>query len=63
MDAYEELSSSYQGMYSHHSGSRAEYIYDVDGFGVVLNDIGWDAKVNLDEAMVVRKITLMGFLD
>lgn len=54
--AYSETDEAFDGFYNHHDDETMKYVFNVDGFALTFNDIGWDNTLQIDEDDLVRKI-------
>lgn len=61
--AYEIIAKKYKGMYSHHDDSVAKYVYDINGYGFTLNNIGYNNDFEIDEYNFVKNISFYSIID
>lgn len=62
-EAFELLKTKYGGMYSHHSDTYAEYVFNVEQYAFTLNHIGFDEVVQIGDNELVLSMSLYELLD
>lgn len=60
---YATMDKQYQHFEDRHSGGKAKYLYNIDGYALTLNDIGWYNDYPMDSETLIKSISYYGLLD
>lgn len=63
LKGFHKLGESHEHIYSHHNDSYAKYVYNVDGYALTFNNIGFDDAVVIQEDDVITNVSYYELLD
>lgn len=63
LKSFHKLGESHEHIYSHHDDSYAKYVYNVDGYALTFNGIGFDDAAVIQEDDVITNLSYYELLD